>query len=150
MIPDINVRKAEDKDIPRIMEIENVCFIAPWKENDVLYELHENIVSNFWVIEVDGKIAGFADYWKTFDSATIAQIAIDPKKQKQHLGSYLLKEIISDCYAKKVRNITLEVRIHNVNAINLYKKYGFEQILVKEHYYSNGDDAIYMIRKVEN
>ena len=32
---------------------------------------------------------------------------------------------------------------------NFYKKYGFKITLIKEAYYSNGEDAIYMIKEVE-
>ena len=85
----------------------------------------------------------------TFDSATIAQIAIDPAYQRQHLGSLLMEEILKDAKAKKVRTITLEVRKNNEKAVNLYKKYGFKTLLVKEKYYSNGDDALYMIKELD-
>ena len=61
----------------------------------------------------------------------------------------MMDEIINDCYAKKVQTLTLEVRANNEKAINFYLKHGFKKELVKERYYTNGDDAIYMIRKVE-
>ena len=43
---------------------------------------------------------------------------------------------------------TLEVRSHNQSAINLYLKHGYFKEIVKPHYYTNGDDAIYMIKGV--
>ena len=77
---------------------------------------------------------------------TIAQIAIKKAYQGRHLAHLLMKEMIDDCFAKKVINITLEVRINNVKAINLYSQYGFKKIVIKPHYYDNGEDAIYMVR----
>ena len=62
----------------------------------------------------------------------------------------MMDEIINDCYAKKVQTLTLEVRANNEKAINFYLKHGFKKELVKPHYYTNGDDAIYMTRKVED
>ncbi len=151
----VTVREATDNDVPAILELETLCFVAPWKKENVLYELHENPVSNLWVIELEEKtqniksVVGFCDYWQTFDSATIAQIAVHPHLQRKQLGSAMMDEIINDCYAKKVRTLTLEVRANNEKAINFYLKHGFKKELVKEKYYDNGDDAIYMIRKVE-
>ena len=144
----IEIRDMELKDIDRVMEIESKTFIAPWKKDEMLYEFNDNKFANMAVILKDNYIVGFYDYWVTFDSATIAQIAIDPLYQRQQLGSLLMKEILTDAKNKKVRNITLEVRKNNEKAVNLYLKYGFKQVLIKEQYYSNGDDAIYMIKEL--
>ena len=148
----IEIRKMEKRDLPAVMEIENLCFIAPWKEENLLAEM-ENQYANIWVIElsadgVNKQVVGFSDYWQTFDSATICQIAIHPGIRRRQLGSALMDEIINDCYAKRVQNITLEVRKSNQIAINFYKKHGFKETLTKPNYYSNGEDAIYMMRGV--
>lgn len=146
---DYEIRPANRDDLKALYEIELLCFQHPWKEKDLIYELEENPVSNFWVIEINNQIVGFSDYWVTFDSATIAQIAIHPTFRRNHLASALMKDIIDDCYAKKVTSLTLEVRKGNEKAIGLYLKHGFEKIVVKPHYYTDGEDAIYMVRKVE-
>lgn len=145
----IDIRKMEERDLPAVMEIENLCFKAPWKEKDFLYEMHENQFANLWVIElshddINKSVVGFSDYWQTFDSATICQIAIHPEIQRRQLGSALMDEIINDCIAKKVRTLTLEVRKSNAKAQSFYKKQGFKEELIKPKYYSNGEDAIYM------
>lgn len=142
------IRNATTKDINELLELEN-CFAAPWKRENLLYELVENPVNTFLVVTYFNQIVGFIDYWITFDSATISQIAIKPEYRRKGLAKMLLKEMIDDCYAKRVRNIALEVRTHNIHAINLYKKIGFKTILVKPHYYDNGDDAYYMVLEVK-
>ena len=142
----MEIRLAEIKDIPRILEIEKECFIKPWSEKDILYELNENPVNYFYVLLDKELIIGFINFWITFDSATIAQIAIAKAYQGQHLADLLMKEMIDDCFAKKVISITLEVRKSNQKAINLYSKHGFKQIVTKPHYYDDGEDAIYMVR----
>ncbi|HHT67025.1 MAG TPA: ribosomal protein S18-alanine N-acetyltransferase [Erysipelotrichaceae bacterium] len=151
----INIRKAEEKDIPVIMQIERLCFdMNRWKKENIIYEMKENPVANLWVIELsidneEGyRVVGFSDYWHTFDSATICQIAVHPYLQRKQLGSALMDEIYNDCYAKKVKNITLEVRVSNEKAINFYKKHGFKIETIKPRYYDNGEDAYYMILKV--
>ena len=152
----INIREATDNDLPIIMQIENLCFPhGTWKEENILYELHENPVAHFWVIELsltdnkDYRVVGFCDYWETFDSATICQIAVHPYLQHKQLGSAMMDEIYNDCYAKKIQTLTLEVRVGNIPAINFYKKHGFKIETTKPHYYDNGEDAYYMILKVK-
>ena len=142
------VRPMEESDLEVVMYLENTCFIAPWGLKEISYELNDNPVSSLWVIESSQSgVVGFIDYWITFDSATIAQIAIRKQYQGRHLANILMQEMIDDCYAKKVLNITLEVRTSNVKAISLYKKFDFKEIVIKPHYYDNGEDALYMVRK---
>ena len=144
------VRPMKESDLNVVMYLENTCFVAPWGLKDVKYELNDNPVSNLWVIESDlTGVVGFVDYWITFDSATVCQICINPVYQRKGLGSILIEEMIKDCRTENVRNITLEVRDHNVAAIKLYEKHGFKKIIVKEGYYTNGDNALYMIKELE-
>lgn len=152
---DVNIRDMTLEDLPQVMEIENLCFIHPYKEKDLIYEIKENPVSNVWVIEYSNaslglkQIVGFVDYWVTFDSGTICQIAVHPDIQRSGVGSELMNEVKKDAFAKKVKTITLEVRESNEKAINFYKKHGFKISHKKEGYYSNGEDAIYMILEVQ-
>ena len=143
----METRPATIKDLSQLLEIQNECFLHPWKEKDILYELNENPVNFMYVLEEEKTLLGFIDFWITFDSATIAQIAIRKQYQGRHLANILMQEMIDDCYAKKVLNITLEVRTSNVKAISLYKKFDFKEIVIKPHYYDNGEDALYMVRK---
>ena len=151
----ITVRPMEERDLPAVLEVENLCFKKPWEKKDFLYEMHENPYSNPWVLELGNtdesivSVVGFCVYWQTFDSATICQIAVHPTLQRKQLGSVMMDEIITDCFAKRVQTLTLEVRKSNIKAINFYKKHGFEEIVIKPHYYDDGEDAIYMSRKVD-
>ena len=144
----IEVRDVLNSDLEKVVEIENLVFVAPWKKEDIIREINENQFCKILVVTINEQVVGFMDYWVTFDSATICQVGIHPNYQRQGFGSRLMDEAIKDCYAKRVKNITLEVRANNQKAINFYKKYGFKITLIKEAYYSNGEDAIYMIKEV--
>ena len=148
------IRPFEEIDIKSVMDIEMTSFIAPWSEEQFLSEFHNNEFCNIGVIEIlipDGsfKVVGFYDYWVTFDSATIAQIAVHPSYRRNGLASKMMKDIFDGCYAKRVTGITLEVRENNEKARKFYIKSGFEEVLLKPNYYSNGDNAIYMVKEVE-
>lgn len=144
-----DIRDGSIKDLASISSIELVCFKKPWTEKELTYELTENPVSHYLVCEDDsGQIVGFIDFWITFDSATIAQIAVLPECRRLGIAHSLLLEALKDCYAKNVIYMTLEVRAGNIAARNLYKKCEFKEITVKPHYYDDGEDAIYMLRRV--
>ena len=149
----VEVRPMTVKDLPSVLEIENLCFNSPWKEHDFLYELNDNPVSEVWVVELSAKnaqpaVVGYCDYWHTFNSGTIAKIAVHPSLQHRQLGTAMMDEIISDCMAKKIVTLTLEVRKSNGFAIKFYEKNGFKVSHIKPNYYSDGEDALYMILEV--
>ena len=142
-----NIRKAKISDLEAIKEIEDESFINPFTKEDLLYEISQNPVSNFLVLEKDGLVVGFLDYWVTFDSATIDQIAIKKSERNQGFAKILLEKSINDLKELgEVSFFTLEVRTSNEPAINLYKSFGFQKVTIKEKYYDDGEDAIYMIK----
>lgn len=145
----VEIRELLESDLDKVMEIENLCFISPWKQEDILRELKENKFSNLLVAVINNEVVGYVDYWVTFDSATICQIAVHPNYQRMSIGSTLLNEVFKDCYAKRVINITLEVRESNIKGISFYKKNGFVPYLTKEAYYTNGENALYMMKGIE-
>ena len=144
----------EEKDLPLVLEMEQICFKDPWTIEALNYEFHENPYSRQIVLksiddEMNETLIGFCIYWITFDSATICQIAIHPSYRRKHLGSSLLKEMLDDCFARRAEFVTLEVRKNNESAIEFYKHNGFEVVTIKPHYYNDGEDAYYMLRKVD-
>ena len=149
------IRLMIESDLEQVMLIENEAFIAPWRSQDFLYELHENPINVIYVLEIeeDGKkkIIGFIDFMVTFSSSTISQIAIAKEHRRKGFAKILLDSMLKHLkngYPDEVETITLEVRKHNAAAIAFYEKNGFEAVLIKPHYYDNGDDAIYMIRRL--
>lgn len=145
------IRPLVKKDLDRVFEIEKECFVDPWKLTDLEYELSGNPVNKFLVLEVNNDIVGFIDFMITFNSATISQLAITKEYRKQGFGKLLLEEM-ENRFPKEgediVENVTLEVRASNARAISLYQKNGYEVIVKKPHYYSDGEDAIYMVKRL--
>lgn len=142
-----NIRKAKISDLDAIKEIEDESFIKPFTKEDLLYEISQNPVSIFLVLEKDGLVVGFIDYWVTFDSATIDQIAVKKSERNQGFAKILLEKSINDLKELgEVSFFTLEVRASNEPAINLYKSFDFQKVTIKEKYYDDGEDAIYMVK----
>ena len=143
------VRKSIPSDISRILEIEEACFVPPYDEKTLLYELTGNPFSHVYSALVDGEVVGYIDFMITFNSATINRIAVKEEFRRKGVGNLLLGQVIKDCEAEKdeeVEYLTLEVRASNEKAIRFYKKHKFQDVTVKKDYYDDGEDAIYMTR----
>ncbi len=90
-------------------------------------------------------ILGFAGLWLMVDEAHITTIAMHPGYRRLGLGELMLSSLIDIAYSIGAKWVTLEVRITNYNAQNLYRKYGFHEAGVRHRYYSdNNEDALIM------
>ena len=112
------------------------------------YEVNENPVSNIIVYKIDDSIVGYLDYWITFDSSTIFKIIVKKEYRNKSIASKLLEYSINHLKKENVLYLTLEVRKSNLSAINLYHKFNFEDVVIKEKYYKDGEDAIYMVKGI--
>lgn len=106
-----------------------------------------NINSRYIVAKCKNEIVGFAGISLIVDEANIMNIVIKKEKRKQGIGSLLLEKLISISKELKAISITLEVNCNNLPAINLYKKFDFQEVGLRKKYYNNTDDALIMTRK---
>jgi ribosomal-protein-alanine N-acetyltransferase len=93
----------------------------------------------------DAHILGYAGVWIMADEAHITSIASDKDRRRQGIGEALLIAVIEFAMVKKVRIVTLEARVSNQIAQNLYYKFGFDKLGVRKAYYlDNKEDAVIM------
>ena len=141
-------RLAEVKDIDNLYQLENSTFVSPWTYSQFEYEIKENSFAKLLIIEENEELIGYIDYWIIFDQATINKICIKEKYRRQGLAQKLLDMCFEDIKENECMVITLEVRKSNEKAIKLYQKNGFDIVLTKPQYYSDGEDAYYMVKGV--
>ncbi len=90
-------------------------------------------------------IYAYAGLWLMVDEAHITTIAVRPEMRGNGLGELALCGLIDTALEVGARIMTLEVRISNTVAQNLYLKYGFKQSGLRRRYYSdNNEDALIM------
>lgn len=144
-------RIASSKDFNQVLEIERECFKQPYTSKELEYEFYENPVNKIIVAEDNGKIVGFIDFLITFNSSTIMQVAVTGSHRKQGIGTNLLKEM-EKSFPKEIQDlvetITLEVRESNDSARKMYEKNGYETVTIKKAYYKDGENAVYMLKRL--
>ncbi len=146
----IRIRKIKEEDVLAVANLEAGCFIDPWPEKQIRYEMKENPCAKVYVALLEDEVVGYLDFMITFDSATINRICVNESYRRKGIAQALLNKMVEVCKKQKDRVdfITLEVRSSNEKAISLYRKNGWEEIVKKPHYYEDGEDAIYMVRSL--
>lgn len=143
------VRPAKLFDMPEIVRIERVSFREQYPRGVFLIFL-ENNPDTFLVAEYNGKVIGYVmAYLRPDLEGHVMSIAVDPDYRGRGIGSALLSEVIERLAARGAKWIGLEVRVSNENAIKLYERFGFKKIKRVIGYYSDGEDAYYMLLPVE-
>jgi [ribosomal protein S18]-alanine N-acetyltransferase len=91
------------------------------------------------------RILGYAGMWLMVDEAHITTIAVRPELRGRGLGELLLVGMFERAMEVSARWVTLEVRVSNTVAQNLYRKYTFHAEGIRKGYYSdNNEDAVIM------
>lgn len=137
-------RQMQIGDVRAVARLESELFSDPWPLQSFVNEILANKISFPYVVEENKKIIGYIICWYYLKELHIGNIAVATDKQGLGIGKSLLKyifEVFSD-YKKSF----LEVRESNIIAINLYTQFGFETTYRRKSYYSNGEDALVMIK----
>lgn len=160
------------EDLPQVLEIERMSFPAPWSSRAYEYELRYNTMAHYFVARLNEKalasanggmmgwlkrlfnppatdavptMVGYIGYWLMAGEAHISTIAVMPAQRGHSYGEFLLAHVLQDAAQHGSHVATLEVRVSNVSAQQLYLKYGFEQVGMRKAYYSdNNEDAFIM------
>lgn len=141
----ISIRRMEEKDLDRIMEIEKDCFTTPWSRESFSIEITQNLLARYIVAEIDEVVVGYGGIWMIVGEGHITNIAVESKHRKMGAGRKLVEGLIDLSEDMQVTSMTLEVRQSNVAAQNLYKQYGFIEHGIRPNYYADDrEDAIIM------
>ena len=124
----IDYKLMDSSHIKGIYELSKICFSIPWSLDSISNEV-ENPLAKY-VIAQDlstEEIIGYAGVWIVAGEGDITNIAVNPSYRKQGIASNILKKLFEVCKENNCSDITLEVRVSNIPAQNLYKKFNFKE-----------------------
>lgn len=134
--------------LERVMEIEETSFSDPWSKGSFVNEITENPYAVYFVA-LEGKLViAYIGGWLITDELHITNLAVDKDYRQRGIAENLIETILIYSYNFGIKSATLEVRVSNNSAINLYKKKGFIPVGSRPGYYSdNNEDALIMWKK---
>ena len=146
----LQICEVEDKDLDEIILIEEELYLHPWKKKDFEYEIHENPFAIYLkLLDADSnEIMGYFGFWIKFEQAEITKVSIKRKYQGYKLSKLLMADGEKRMMLAGCESVTLEVRISNIKAINLYQKFNYKIVATRKHYYDNGEDAYLMLKEL--
>jgi ribosomal-protein-alanine N-acetyltransferase len=169
----VQIERMQVDDIGPVLEIERLSFSAPWSARAYEYELRYNDLAHYFVARMmngasaprngwsprewfdnlfrstpqpaDPQLVGYVGFWLMVGEAHISTIAVKPGYRRRSIGELLLVAALERAMELHANQATLEVRVSNVSAQDLYLKYGFLKAGLRKGYYTdNNEDGIIM------
>lgn len=145
----VRVERMRLEDVPAVHKIESASFPTPWPDYAFRQELQTNRMAHYLVVRVGRETVAYGGLWLMFDEAHITTFAVLPEWRRRGIGGRLMIGLIDVALDLKSRVMTLEVRMSNRPARDLYTHFGFKPVGVRPRYYSdNGEDALIMTTDV--
>lgn len=152
------LRKFVPDDLQNVMQINRVCL--PENYSDFFFmDLHQRYPETFIICEESGQIEGYImcrievglsnyGFSGLVRKGHVVSIAVLPQFRHRGVAQAIIKKALEGMDYYKAKQCFLEVRVTNDVAISLYKKLGFEVTRTINGYYSDGEDAYVMTKRI--
>jgi [ribosomal protein S18]-alanine N-acetyltransferase len=152
------LRKFLPDDLQSVMQINRVCL--PENYTDFFFmDLHQRFPETFVVAEENGVIAGYImcrievglsnyGFGGLVKKGHVVSIAVLPQHRRKGIAQAVINRALEGMQYYKAKQCFLEVRVTNDIAISLYKKLGFDVTRTLNGYYSDGEDAYVMTKRL--
>jgi ribosomal-protein-alanine N-acetyltransferase len=152
------LRKFVPDDLQSVMQINRVCL--PENYTDFFFiDLHQRFPETFIISEEKGKNLGYImcrievglsnyGFGGLVRKGHIVSIAVLPQARRKGAAKALINKALEGMAYYRAKQGFLEVRVTNEIAIYLYKQLGFEITRTISGYYSDGEDAYVMTKKI--
>jgi ribosomal-protein-alanine N-acetyltransferase len=128
-----------------VLRIESQVYPRPWSLALFMSELGLRTSRVYTVARVRGVVVGYCGLMFTGDDAHVTTIAVDPAWHRHKIGTRLMMHMARVSLERGARHLTLEVRVSNLGAQAMYRKFGFHPAGIRKNYYvETNEDAIVM------
>ncbi len=142
----MQIEPMDEKHISGIAKIEKLSFSVPWSEDGIRSEL-QNDTAHFIAAVTDSKVLGYIGAHEICGEAYITNVAVLPEYRHLGIGETLINAATEGAKTRRCDFISLEVRISNTPAIELYKKQGYNIVGERKNFYSNPTENAFIMTK---
>ncbi len=159
MLQAFKLRKFQPSDLDRVTYVNRKCL--PENYSDYFFiDLYRKFPETFIVAEDNGEIVGYImcrietslsiiSLQGLIKKGHIVSVAVLPQNRRKGIGEALVKKAMKQMLLYRAKQCFLEVRVSNRPAVDLYEKLGFQVTRTIKGYYSDGEDAHMMTKKLE-
>jgi ribosomal-protein-alanine N-acetyltransferase len=147
----VHVQPMRRRHLRSVLRIEQQVYPRPWSSSLFMSELALQSTRAYFVARIGRDLVGYAGLMMTLDEAHVTTIAVDPKRHRSKIGTRLMLVLVREAIVRGATAVTLEVRMTNVAAQDMYRRFGFVPVGVRKNYYQevNEDALVMWVRDVD-
>ena len=138
------LRPMQPGDLDAVHALETVLFPEDAWPRPMFDEELAHPTRQYWVVTRDEEIVAYAGMMCIPPVGDVQTIAVAAAHEGKGLGSTLLRVLHEAAVRAGATEMMLEVLADNPRAQALYRRFGYEHIHTRAHYYGPGHDALIM------
>ncbi len=140
------IRRVRQRDLDRILEIETASFGADAYDRNLFAEYTRKCGDLFLVAEWGTKLCAYSitalPPGGIRKRAELISVAVDPAFLGKGAASALMDSTLRRLRRRGITRFALMVKVTNLPALSLYKKFGFRKLRRVARYYEDGADGL--------
>ena len=142
----ISIEPMRRRHVKAVLAIEKQVYPKPWTPGVFASELDQmKRGQRIYVVALRGTtLLGYGGLMLLPDEAHVTNIAVDPALHRQGVGRRLMIHLAHEALRTGANALSLEVRVSNAGAQEMYRQFGFVPAGIRQRYYENTEDAIVM------
>lgn len=141
----VHIRWMIRRDMPEVLDIEQVSFEFPWAEEDFVHCLRQRHTIGM-VAEHREIVVGFMVYELHRSRLQLLNFAVRWDFQRQRVGQQMVGKLISKLAPERRNRIMLEVRERNLPGQLFFRSMGFRAISVLRDFYEDTAEDAFLFR----
>lgn len=120
-------------DLDTVLGIEQAVYSHPWTRGNFVDSINAGYQCSTY--RIGPEIVGYFVLIIAVSEAHLLNLSVAAGRQRQGIGSELLREVMRIAIERDAKHLFLEVRPSNAPALALYAGFGFRQISERRGYY---------------
>ncbi len=137
------VRHYVPGDYSGVFSLEKQCFEQHSAQQYL--EMYMSSPKHFFIAMEDDRLVGYVAGWEDGNLGRIISVGVDPEYRRRGVAVKLMREFLGSL-SPLIEWFVLEVRVNNIAAHRLYRKFDFINCQVISKYYHDGEDGLLMVR----
>jgi [ribosomal protein S18]-alanine N-acetyltransferase len=141
----MRIEPMKRRHVRSVVAIEDRIFTRPWSAALYYSELAQPSTRRYFVAVAAGEVIGYIGCMLVVGEGHITTVGVAPEWHRRSIGTRLMLHLVRDVRAQGATALTLEVRVTNTGAQELYRRFGFAPAGIRKNYYADvNEDAIVM------
>jgi ribosomal-protein-alanine N-acetyltransferase len=144
----MNIRRAESGDLAQIVQIEELCFPDETAFPPRMFAYLIRYAVSIVACEPEKKVLGFIMGYTSGKAGAVYTLDVHPNCRRKGIGSKLILALEEKLALLGAETIRLEAALEKPEAVELYRKAGYQERELVKNYYGRGKHAVRMRKRL--